>query len=522
MNKWIPYVLPWVWIGWLAAGPLSFVPVPWPDDSAFYFVAKDFLNPPTYAESRWTMGPQSPFEPTYLEWNFNTMPLYPLLIAAGKLVGIDGVHTIKFWPLIFYGISLTLLFQFIFNLQINRVTKWILGIALLLDPTLRWASILVRPESLVGLAGVIIFLRPKLSAKHIGAILGIAANAHFNAIHLVFPTALLIWIRNSSNRDRLRELAVTSVWALLMLAPWLATVLAKPSLFMTQMELQWSRLAIANDWTHTLSGFLLGFFQQMGSPIELGRSLMAVSIFFILAILGGGYFVLKSALVPNAKANPQAMFSLAWVISAIWLWHTKPEVWFTYFLHLSLWTFITVLISHPFVPRFARHILVVGLGLTFLVFAGETYGQSSKMARDPSFTWTTYHQYIDCIDKYLTERANQIGKPETLSVWAPTFPDILIELSLRHPTWRLTRTNDFWKRENLALSHAGEVDAVVVAETLQYTQGVASGPRSVFPEIQSVWMTWKGHYLHKLESDPKFKPNRHYCQVHRWQAFLYF
>ncbi|HAR44457.1 MAG TPA: hypothetical protein DCS07_17805 [Bdellovibrionales bacterium] len=42
----------WVWLS-----PLAFVPVPWPDDSAFYFVGRDFFQWPP----RWVMIPQAPF-----------------------------------------------------------------------------------------------------------------------------------------------------------------------------------------------------------------------------------------------------------------------------------------------------------------------------------------------------------------------------------------------------------------------------------------------------------------------------
>src|SRR5262245_9928936 len=54
----------WIWFS-----PLSFVPVPWPDDSAFYFVGREFWKWPP----RWVMLPQAPFEPTYRIFNFNTM-----------------------------------------------------------------------------------------------------------------------------------------------------------------------------------------------------------------------------------------------------------------------------------------------------------------------------------------------------------------------------------------------------------------------------------------------------------------
>src|SRR5476649_95889 len=94
-------IFPFAAMFWVWFSALSFVPVPWPDDSAFYFVTKELFRWPP----RWVMLPQAPFEPTYRIWNFNTMPLYPLLVGLGRLLGIDGSHAIKLWPLAAYGLS---------------------------------------------------------------------------------------------------------------------------------------------------------------------------------------------------------------------------------------------------------------------------------------------------------------------------------------------------------------------------------------------------------------------------------
>src|SRR3954465_2427063 len=93
-------VMLWVW-----ASSLAFVPVPWPDDSAFYFVAKELFKWPP----RWVMLPQAPFEPTYEIFNFNTMPLYPILIGIGRWFGIDGSFLLKFWPLTGWALTGSLL-----------------------------------------------------------------------------------------------------------------------------------------------------------------------------------------------------------------------------------------------------------------------------------------------------------------------------------------------------------------------------------------------------------------------------
>src|SRR3954465_15722529 len=97
-------VMLWVW-----ASSLAFVPVPWPDDSAFYFVARELFRWPP----RWVMLPQAPFEPTYAIFNFNTTPLYPVLIGLGRAIGIDGSWAIKFWSLGFWALGGVILLAFL-------------------------------------------------------------------------------------------------------------------------------------------------------------------------------------------------------------------------------------------------------------------------------------------------------------------------------------------------------------------------------------------------------------------------
>ena len=139
----ILFILPVGIVLWVWFSALSFVPVPWPDDSAFYFVSKELFQWPP----RWVMLPQSPFEPTYRIFNFNTMPLYPILIGLGRWVGIDGSFAIKFWPLMSWAAT-GVLVAFVL---LRRGLPWfgclLLVLTLMLDPVLRWASVLVRPES---------------------------------------------------------------------------------------------------------------------------------------------------------------------------------------------------------------------------------------------------------------------------------------------------------------------------------------------------------------------------------------
>ena len=106
-------------------------------------------------------------------------------------------------------------------------------------------------------------------------------------------------------------------------------------------------------------------------------------------------------------------------------------------------------------------------------------------------------------------------------VWDPTFPDITIELSRRHPTWELTRTNDFYTRNGEAIAHGKAVDAVVVPEIWGVPGRHAQGLAESLPEIESVWMNWRDYYLYQLASDRNWHPKRYICAQDKWQAFIY-
>ncbi|MFZ8406846.1 hypothetical protein ACO1L8_14490, partial [Staphylococcus aureus] len=76
--------------------------------------------------------------------------------------------------------------------------------------------------------------------------------------------------------------------------------------------------------------------------------------------------------------------------------------------------------------------------------------------------------------------------------------------------WEFTRTNDFWERAHLAIRHGYDVEAVVVPETVGYAERFVSTPMKDRHDIESIWMTWKGYFLHYLNDDPQFKPDHRY------------
>ena len=505
-------------MAWLT--PLSFVPVPWPDDSAFYFVAHELFKWPP----RWVMLPQAPFEPTYTEWNFNTMPLYPILIGLGRLVGIDGSHGLKIWPLGFWALSGALMGTVLRKRGLSPVWVTVWMAAFYLDPSARWASTLVRPESLIGLAGLTLVLGltfgwpKKWAARKLwdpeAALLALSAAAHFNAIHLLFPVV----VAHVRTPKRLWDVGWRTA---LYLSPWIFTVLLKPQLFWHQMTTQWTRLAVPNGW---LSGgfehFLRELFQSMGTPVPFAWSVLPAAAILLVIALAAFWL-----LVRDLKSPPLRTFSLApagaWVAGSIWLWHTKPEVWFTYFLHLSLFTWVGLALFRWQPPLAFAHALRVGLVGLFLFCGHATLSLGIELSRGTSWSWDTYRQFIGCIDRALVTARQRHPETATFRVWDPTFPDVTIELSRRHPDWSFSRTNDFWERRHLALKHAREVEAMVVPETINGIERWIDGPQAMYPEVQSVWMNWREYFLFPLLAEPLWKPHRHLCQAGRWQAFIY-
>jgi hypothetical protein len=507
---------------WLT--PLAFVPVPWPDDSAFYFVAKSLFHWPP----RWVMLPQAPFEPTYRIFNFNTMPLFPVLVGLGRFIGIDGSHWLKLWPLSAWAATGSLLAALLLR---EGLSAWIvlpLSLCMAFDPELRWGSVLVRPESMIGLLGLValwaaLFPVPKKLAPRgfwdpVAAALALAAYAHFNSVHLVIPVAAALrW------RDPKRMIRVGAITALY-LAPWALIVLWHWNLFIGQMTLQWGRLAVRNDWLDSMSKAASGLFQGMGQPDGWPRELDigAWALWFTtLGALGSGLFILVRRMKNPSPRDPALAAGLGWVISGCLLWERKPEVWFVYYIHIALWVFLGFaclwLKSHA--RRLPLQALSVAIGFFALLFLECDVRQALALGQDPSWRWSTYGRFVDCVDEELSALATRKGAP--LEVWCPTFPDVTVELSRRHPDWDLTRTNDFYQRVPQALEHGAKVDAVVVTEIWGRPGRIFAGPLAQHPEARSVWMTWSGYFLHHLDERPGWKPNRSVCGVHRWQAFIY-
>ena len=530
----------WVWFS-----SLSFVPVPWPDDSAFYFVAKELFKWPP----RWVMLPQAPFEPTYRIWNFNTMPLYPILLGLGRLIGIDGIFAIKIFPLGAWAMSGSLLGVVLYKKGLPFLLSLLIAMTFMMDPTLRWASVIVRPESLIGLCGGALVLgltfgfperlKPTKFWNPISALLVTAAYAHFNAVHLLFPVLLstLFSLRQIDIKKSVKQLLHIGATGLLYLSPWLFTVIIKFPLFIHQMTTQWTRLSYGNNWLSTTEIALKSLFQDLGSP-EPWPEILYFSAYFVAAFIFLGLIwgivipLIQKFHLGVFKKSPQNLSEInllpagAWLLGSLWIWDSKPEVWFTSFLHLSLWTFMglaTLKLYQTKTKIWA--VLAFPIFVCLAIFTHVNVSQAERLSQTQTWKWPIYRNFIDCIDQQLI-KDNAKNNVTPYRVWAPTFPDVTIELSLRHPDWEFTRTNDFAERANLAVQHGRDVEAVVVPEMINWTERQLSEAAPATSDepvpTSSVWMTWKAYFLNRLWIEKGWKPNRYICQRGRWQAFIFF
>jgi hypothetical protein len=332
-----------------------------------------------------------------------------------------------------------------------------------------------------------------------------------------------------------RRLVKIGLRCLLYLTPWVLTVALKPALFVHQMELQWTRLVFHNNWLDSPAQAITGVFQEMGNPEPWGPSIHVAAVcvwilMFAAAVFGLGVPLVRQALAfrqgLSRNDTPNLIPAGAWVLGSVWLWYNKPEVWFNFFLHLSVWTFAGLALLSAWrmrgrlrIPALAS-LLALILAMTG-IFAQLDVAQAIHMGASPSWHWETYREYVDCIDQHLVTLEKRLHPLTPFRVWCPTFPDITIELSRRHPKWELTRTNDFWDRADLAVQHGRDVEAVVVTESLTRSERNIDAKASDYPTINSAWMTWDAHFLNRLWKEPGWKSERYLCQRGRWQAFIF-
>ena len=548
--EWFLWSVPFAAVAgtWLSA--LSFVPVPWPDDAAFYFAAHELFQWPP----RWVMLPQAPFEPTYAEFNFNTMPLFPILIGAGRWIGIDGSHLLKLWSLCAWGATGALLSIVCYRAGLPALLASMCGLIVTMDPALRWTSVVVRPESMIALCGTALVLGltlgfpARITAGRfwdpVAFLLAASAYLHFNAIHLLFP----VLFAYATQPRRLFDIAAKTA---LYLTPWLLAVWMHLDLFIQQMTTQWNRLAVPNRWLNTQQLAISSMFQDWGNPepwpaflLQWGGSgiwvllLTAIGLGFARPAVRHLQQIFRTRSNSVGATTPGAGLNLgipaAWVVGAAWLWHTKPEPQFSSYIHFALWTFCGLALLECWNRsqfRWLAHLLGL-MSALLLVFVYANISQAARLGSERTWNWDTYRSYVDCVERRLAGLEKELRGASPLQVWVPMFPDVTIELSRRHPGWSYTRHNDFGNRDALALRHGRQVDAVVLTEIRERGDANADreGPLDRIQDVRSAWLgehgqilkaDWRGYVLHELDAEPGWKPNRFFCQRGRWQAFLF-
>jgi hypothetical protein len=133
---------------------LSFFPVPWPDDAAFFLTGIEWANwPPLYR-----MHAQAPFVPSYDVANFNIMPGLPLMLGLGNLAGINGSHGIHVFGMVALALWATLLALWMARRKLGRRWIWLITLGALFAPVVRWGAMVVRTEVWQGLLWLLMLM----------------------------------------------------------------------------------------------------------------------------------------------------------------------------------------------------------------------------------------------------------------------------------------------------------------------------------------------------------------------------
>lgn len=300
------------------------------------------------------------------------------------------------------------------------------------------------------------------------------------------------------------------------------------------MTLQWHRLSFKSPYFAGFKETLDGLFQSMGSPEGWPSIVFWIAgALWLIVLLSFAQVILKTFFRFTQDNSIDLTPAAGWVLGSAWLWYTKPEVWFVYFVHAATWTFLCLAalqswralqFEDPSKTSHARTLWCALMGFAAGVTAIYGYidvSQSFRLNQTQTWHKSTYTDFLNCIDEQLIELEKKLNHPKPFRVWVPIYPDVTVGLSVRHPEWSFTRTNDFVTREKLGIQHGHDVEAVVVTETIQPEEFNISGPASQYPQIQSLWMTYTGYYLNQFWKTPGWKPNRYVCVRGRWRGFLF-
>lgn len=442
-------------IAWFVCSRLAFAPVPWPDGSAFYLPSLELFSWPP----RWVMHNQAAFVPSYDEANFNIMPAFPAYLGLGAALGLrallGSVLAIKLLSTIPVAIFAWVHWRW---LSRERMATWIAAavtLCALWDPTLRWDALAVRTEPIIGVFWALILWelsRPAPRPRRLGGLLAGAAWFHYEAVYLVPAVALAL---AGSWRDWSKRLLGVGAWTLVFLSPWILFAVFHFGLFWSQMDIAFHRLGHGNRYVANPYLLFHSLFFWLGSPVGTPKFFnLAKALFWALAIS-----LTVRALVLARK--PSGFVRLGASIAfwmGLYLWVSKPEVWYTAICHLTFWPWIALeLALESREPQLRWRSLPWACASFAALSFLATLGQQLEIP--PYYSWANYHGWVDCIEKS-TELASESGA-HRVRIWQPHYPDALVELSDRHRDYDLTRTLDFEARKPLALEFARGADILL-------------------------------------------------------------
>ena len=124
---------------------------------------------------------------------------------------------------------------------------------------------------------------------------------------------------------------------------------------------------------------------------------------------------------------------------------------------MTLWPWVgVVLLKDVGDQRFKKGFMALTAGYALFSVAANL---SQQLKIQPVYSWSNDPRWVDCIDSVVTKTAVK-GPPK---VWQPHIPDILVELSSRHPEWDLTRTMDFESEKDKARKFTQVADVIVMS-----------------------------------------------------------
>lgn len=492
---------------WFAFSRLSFVPVPWPDGSAFYLPSIEFLREP----HRWKMHSQAAFIPSYDVANFNMMPLLPLILGVFTKIGLGRFLG---FPLAIKVISLSAFMAGVglLGFGLKKLSRsWGLasavGLAALWDPVTRWGTSVVRSEIWIGLIWMLLLyeliffqkreisiVQQKRSLWIMAILLALGAYIHFEAIILVPATMIGLFRRGNLSRQGLGDgqrndvrnnlrnemkLWITNLIrvgarTLICLAPWGVYIFSHFPLFFEQMAVQFNRLGRENLWIRNKFLMFHSLFLELGSPIGVPKFFNVAKGVFWLLIISLTAFTLKvlffdqkervsfKAEKGSGDLIPPLLAAGAAFWTSFYLWCTKPEVWFITLCHVTLWPWLGVTLlwlTHSNETSNTKGIRNF-FGSCAVIYAFVSLGATLVLHRriDPAYSWSSYQNWVSCIERTVSTAA----KNGNLKVWQPHLPDVLVELSARRPEWDLTRTLDFEALRENAYRYSKKADAIIM------------------------------------------------------------